>query len=601
MKFFRWQGLVAFLILGGLAFGFFRFFLDGMIESAIEGEGSKAAQTEIGLAGLSTSLLAQSLAIGGLDVANPDNPGENIVEAEAIRVNLDAVKGLRRKVVIDDMTVEGLRFNQKRPAPAKSFKRPDKKAQTAEPGSPGEAATAAPASGLSVIDRVDIPSPADILKKEPLETLEAAARAQTELERLKTKWEEKLKTELDPAVLEDTRRKIEDLKKKAGKLSDLTQLPAITQEVQSLKAEIEGHIDKVPHLKEELRRDVQEATRLAAELKDLPLKDYQRLKKKYSLDLAGGSNLVGALIGSEVKGYLDRAVRYYRLASPYLNRGGSPREEEVRYERGKGVFVKFPEAEPFPDFLLRHAKLSMNLLDTPIEGELNDLSDNQKVYGKPAALRFFSGKTDRFDNFSLKTRLDRTQAIAKDSLELAAAGVRLKDVRAGEGVTLEEGRVDLKSSIDIVNENEIKGMAAADFGALTLSLPRKEGNEIWNAMAGAIASVDRFSVRVGIAGTLGDYKLDIESDLDEILRKALGQAVSDQLKKFESALRQAIDEKAKGALAGVGGPLAGLQDFGKVLSANESSWKDLLAKAQEGVLPSKKKLPGGLGDLKLPF
>ena len=53
MKFFRWQGLVAFLILGGLTFGFFRFFLDGMIESAIEGEGSKAAQTEIGLAGLS--------------------------------------------------------------------------------------------------------------------------------------------------------------------------------------------------------------------------------------------------------------------------------------------------------------------------------------------------------------------------------------------------------------------------------------------------------------------------------------------------------------------------------------------------------------------
>lgn len=599
MKFFRWQGLVAFLILGGLAFGFFRFFLDGMIESAIEDEGSQVARTEIDLTGLSTSLLDPSLAIGGLQVANPDDPGENVVETGAIRIDLDAVKGLRRKVVIDDLTAEGLRFNQKRPVPAKVFQRPE--APEAE-GESGEAAVADSGAGLSFLDRVDVQSPSEVLNKESLETLEAAGRARAELERLKSKWETKLQAELDPAVLETTKSRIEELKKQAGDLSDLTKLPAITQEFQSLKGEIQGQINKVPELKQELQKDINDAKRLVAELKDLPARDFERLKKKYSLDLEGGGNLVEALIGGKVKSYIDRAVRYYRMASPYLNRGGEKsREEEVRYVRGKGVFVKFEEAEPFPDFLLRHAKLSMQLLDTPVEGELRDLSDNQKAYGKPAVLNFSSGKTDRFDRFSLQTRLNRTRAQAEDSVELSAQGVRLRHVAVGEGVAVEEGRVDLDSSLKIVGENQIRGGAQAELGGLKLLLPRKEGNALWNAMADALVSVDRFHLDVDVQGTLGDYQVKIESDLDQILRKALDQAVSGQLKKFESGLRKAVDEKAKGALSGAEGQLDGLLDLNQILSAKESSWKDLLVKAQGGLGPAKKKLPGGLGDLKLPF
>jgi len=600
MKIFRWQGLVAFLIVGGLLWGFLTLFLDGMIERAIEEDGSRAAETEIGLSGLSTSILAQALNLDGLRVANPDDPAKNIVEASAVSVNVDAVKGLQRKVVIDDMSVLGLRFNTARPSPAKSYKKAAReKSPEEEAGAPAKGEEG---GGLSVLDRVDIKSPAEILKNEPLETLAAAKRAEEELARLQAKWQELLQREMDPAVLKQTERRIQELTDKAAKLSDLSELPAITQEFQSLKSEVQDQINKVPHLKEELNKDLAHARQLVAELKDLPRKDYERLKKKYSLDLSGGGNLVGALIGGKVKAELDRAVKYYRMLSPYLNRGGKkPKEEEVQYERGKGVFVKFEEAEPFPDFLLRHAKLSMTLLDTPIEGVLADLSDNQKAYGKPAALDFSSGKTDRFDSFSLKTRLDRTRARFEDSLDLAASGVRLRNVAFDEGVELKEGAANLSGSLKIIAENEIAGRARADFSALVLSLPRKEGNALWNAVVDALQSVDRFHVALDVKGTLDAVQVEVDSDLDGILRKALEKAVSGQLKEFEGALRQAIDAQAKGALGGVGGELGDLNDLSKLLSANESSWKDLLVKAQGGLGPAKKKLPGGLGDLKLPF
>ena len=42
MKIFRWQGVLAFALIGILVAGFLFLFLDGMIERGIEEEGSKA-------------------------------------------------------------------------------------------------------------------------------------------------------------------------------------------------------------------------------------------------------------------------------------------------------------------------------------------------------------------------------------------------------------------------------------------------------------------------------------------------------------------------------------------------------------------------------
>ena len=47
MKLFRWQGVLAFTLLGGLIAAFMILFLDGIIERGIEEKGSEAAKTQI--------------------------------------------------------------------------------------------------------------------------------------------------------------------------------------------------------------------------------------------------------------------------------------------------------------------------------------------------------------------------------------------------------------------------------------------------------------------------------------------------------------------------------------------------------------------------
>jgi uncharacterized protein (TIGR03545 family) len=114
MKLFRWQGVLAFALLGGLIAAFMILFLDGMIEKGIEEKGSEAAKTQINIGSLTTSLLAQSEALSGIEVATPDNNMENLVQFEKLSLDLDGAQIVSRKIIIDELQAHGIKLNQKR-------------------------------------------------------------------------------------------------------------------------------------------------------------------------------------------------------------------------------------------------------------------------------------------------------------------------------------------------------------------------------------------------------------------------------------------------------------------------------------------------------
>ena len=118
MKIFRLQGVLAFALIGGLVGVFLILFLDGMIKRGIEEKGSIAAKTQIDIASLSTSLFAQSVALTGIEVANPDNNMENLLQFENLSLDLDGTQAISRKIIIDELQAHGIRLNQKRTQPA---------------------------------------------------------------------------------------------------------------------------------------------------------------------------------------------------------------------------------------------------------------------------------------------------------------------------------------------------------------------------------------------------------------------------------------------------------------------------------------------------
>ncbi|MBN4078096.1 TIGR03545 family protein [Nitrospina gracilis] len=592
MKIFRWQGVIAFAIIGGGIAAFLILFMDGMIERGIEENGSQAAKTQIDLASLSTSLLSQSARIDGLEIANPNNNMENLLQIENLSMDMDGTKALARKIVIDDLQANGIRLNQKRMSPAKIISSPGKKdpanQESEESGS----------IGLPGLGGIDIKSPEEILKSEKLETLEAANRAKETIENLESKWKNKFATDLNPNALEETQKKLEKLQEKV-KSGGLASIPETIQEFKNLQKEIKDRISRIASLKSEFEKDVQAAKKQLAELKDLPKKDFDRLKKKYSLNADGGGNALGTLIEGPLKAKLDKAWKAYKMLSPYLNKPKNPAKEDYQYVRGKGADIRF--AQSHPDFLLRHANLSLNLLDTEIKGELKDLTDNPKVYGKPAVLDFQSGKNDKFDSFSLNVEIDKTGSQSKDTLKINFQGLNLQGIQS-EGVgEIKGGMANINGQLIITNENDLDGNFKAELESISLSIPKQDGNELANTIADSLSAIDRINITVSIRGTIENYQLDIQSNLNDIISGAVKKALAGKMKGFEDSLMKAIQQKAGGSIAGANGSLSGLLGQNKMLEENQSAYGGLLGQAKGGASGIKSpplSLPGGF---KLPF
>ncbi len=589
MKIFRWQGLVVFIILTAGVFVFSYFYMDPIIKSNVEEKGSEFIKSQIEMDSLTTSITDQAINIKGLTVANPDNLMQNMVEVSAFRFNVDIGQLVYRKMIIDEMAIEGIRFNTERKTPAKTYVAKGK-GKDERSLSSGESEAI---SNFSFASGLDIKSPEDILKSEKLETLEAVESSKKLLRDMKAKWEGKIENEFSLQAIEEIKQRILELKEKA-KEPALDNIQGLASEFQAVRAEIQGKLDSIPKLKEELKKDISQAKKMVADLKSLPQKDFERLKKKYSLSAEGGGNLVGTLLKGPVKEKLDKFWEYYRMVSPYLS-GGDKKEAtaEETYVRGKGVLIPFGQNVSTPNFLVRHASLSMNLFDTNVAGNLQDLSDNQGVYGKPAVLNFFSKEDDRFDRFSLQMKLDRTKAEAQDSVNGEVRALKLEKMEVGEGMIIKKGLANLSGVFKIVGENQVSGTLRANLSQLALSISEKEGDVIFNSVAKALGDVREFMIEVSINGTMDNYEIDIQSNLNNIISGAVKNLVADKAKEFESSLKASIGEATLGPLGDVRGLLGGVSGNGKLLESGESSLKDLLKKAMGGsfLMPGGKKLP----------
>lgn len=573
-------GLGVVIVITAVISGFLLFFMDGLIQSTIEEKGSEILEAQVDIGSLVTSLSKQSIEIRSIQIADANNLENNLIEVGTLVVDFDLVQALSKKIILDELIADGIHFNKKRTSPAKPFKarsKPDEKSEedgfSFLPGMP---------AGLN------LKSPEDILKSEKLETLEAVEKTRLKIKNLQKEWEAKLDKALGKAGIEQIKRRIDSIKKKAKNLSGLKSLGTIQSlatEIKSIRTDIKSQLNQIKSLKDDLKNEIARTKKLVADLKNLPKKDWDRLKKKYSLSSQdGGVNLVSSLVTGPLKKKLDRAWSLYKQVSPYLNNGSDDKPDQEEVTRDKEQTTQLSQSNPTPNFLLRHALLGINVLNQEVSGDLWDFSDNQKLHGKPAVLKLDASKNENFDRFILDLTLDRTGSAAQDTLEVALQSFQLNDLDLGGSVAITRGEASVKGNIQILGENDLSGKFRLDIKNVSFNYPVKPGDEFSIIAGQVLAAVENLYITVQIAGTLDDYSIQIESDLDQLLNRALRKVFDAKIKEFESRLKKSIAKATAGPLSETSSSLAGLLNLGKGLNANEASYKDLLGKATKSSL-----------------
>ena len=594
-KWIRWWGLGAFLLVVAVIASLWVFFVDGWVKGLIEDVGTDVVGAKVDLDHADVSLFPVGLTLTRLQVTNPKAPMTNAVEVGRIAMGLDGLNLLQRKVIVEEMSVEGVRMGTSRTT--SGAVKPVREPATEE-------------NGMFAISlpSLEVPDVNTILQNEDLETMRLIEELKADLKQEKATWEARLQNLPGKAHVAKYKERVKQLK--AATKGGLEGILGGVGEVQSLKEEIDRDLQSLKDAQKEFDEKVALLKRRLEQIKTAPQRDIQHLQTKYNLSPQGLANLSQTLLGSQIGSWVHQGVAWYERAKPFLEgaqaMGASQAGPEVQKPlRGKGVDVHFTEEQPLPDFLVRLARVSLNLDVGNLDGTIHNVTSDQPRLGKPLTFAFAGDQLKGVNAVALEGTLNHiVPAQSRDQLTLKAKGYELDDVTLSKDA---KWPVTLKRGLgDITMETTLEGpsLSAQGSGHLhTLQLAAGvsgDTNPLTKSLSSAVSGISQLSLTANVTGTLDNYDVKLSSDLDRILQDAAGKMVNELAAKFGGELKAAISAKIAEPMKELQDTLGGFNAIGGDLGDRVGQHTEVLNSLLEKSLPSKslKKLPGGL---KLPF
>ncbi|MDH5564815.1 MAG: TIGR03545 family protein, partial [Nitrospirota bacterium] len=468
-KWIRWWGLGAFVVVVAILGGMWILLVDGWVKVIIEEAGTEAVGAKVELDAADLSLFPAGLTLTRLQVTNPKEPMTNAVEIARVSMGLDGLNLLRRKVIVEEMALEGVRLGT--PRSISGAVTPVKEATTDEKSQ----------FGIS-LPSLEVPDVKNILEKEDLETIRLIETLKADLKQEKETWESRLKELPGKAQLVQYKDRVKNLKK-AGK-GGLEGILGGVGEVQALKQEVEQEIESLKGAKKEFEDKVALLHTRFDQIKTAPQRDIQHLKAKYNVSPQGLANMSQTLLGGEIGSWVRQGAMWYERAKPFLEGaqalgGGEAGSEVQKPLRGKGVDVHFKEAHPLPDFLIRTTKVSLSLDVGDIAGTVHNITTDQPTLGQPTTFAFSGEQLKGVKTVALEGTLNHVVPPAsKDHLTFQVKGYELTNLVLSEDqkwpVALMRGMGDIHMNAELTG-NGLTAQGGAMLNSLQLSAG-KEGD-----------------------------------------------------------------------------------------------------------------------------
>ncbi len=524
--------------------------VDWAVKVVIESQGTKAVGARVDVAKADLSLLPAGLEIQGLDVTNPDSPMTNALAVKRIYSDIELMPLIKGKVIIDNLRMEGIRLD----TPRKSS------------GAVTSAKTAAKAETDRMPPWIDnlcagekpvqlaMPQVKDILGREKLQSLQLAQELESKITTARTSWEQRLKELPTQKDLEAYQARLDKIKKKAG---GLTGLVGSATELKTLNEDLNKDLDRIKKARNSYQTELDTLKKQAAAMAGAPLADVRRLKDKYAVSAEGLANLSRTLFGPSVCDWWRKGYQWYTRLKPYI--GGMQAKKTERKEAKPKPELQKGE---LPTFLIRQLHVDALLDAGSFTGEASDITSDPQIWIKPLTFKFLGRKMKQVQNINMDGILNFMQpGNPKHHVKLLVEKYALNKVDLGDPknlpVEIANALADLDINFDLAGP-KLDALAKARLADVRMAVEKTAGSEIADAMAQALSSVTRFGLTAIVKGKDPDYMTRIESDLDPILRKAVGQLISKATARLESQLQTAVAEKTQAPLKSAQDQLGGL-------------------------------------------
>ena len=540
VRIFRWRAigpLLLFALLGGVLW---LVFADRIARRAAERIGTAIVGAKVEIQDLHIDLKNGDVTVRGLTVASPHEALKNLFQADELVADIDVVPLLEKKVVIDRLAANGLRFGTPRTTDGRMAGRPDGisgrvLAETQRWSEQFQVPALQLATGKIDVGTLDprnlsaIPAAQALTARADssrrawqsgLDNLRLGAAvdsAKATLARLRTA------RATDLAALNEARRAIDQLKQARNRVTVLER--GVTSGAAVLRAGVAG-VDSAKQ------------------------RDYAFARGLLKLPSLDAPEIGLALFAPTAVAQFQRALYWTQLARAHMPPGLLPRADVgPPRTRRSGSTVRFPRAHALPGFLLRSAELSFQLDPTAPQpkryaGRLTGLTSDPALYGRPTLFEASAPAV------SAGAMLDHVHAPARDTAGATVQGVRLPVFQLPSlPVRLDPGQGTAQLGFALrgdtirarwgVRSTHVQW--ARDSGAARSTVT----DLVWTTLS----RITDLQVDAGVSGTLASPRLSVRSNLDEAIAARLRAMVGDEVAAAERRLRAEVDRQVDPVIA----------------------------------------------------
>src|SRR6266540_231939 len=507
VKIFRWRAIGPLLILFVIACVLWWLFAYSISRREVQKVGTQMLGAKVEIQDLHLDLRHGDVTIRGLTIASPHEPFKNLLQADEIVADLDVVPLTEKKLIIDRVAANGLRFGTPRQTDGRVVAQSGEGiagrvlAETHDWASQFQIPALQLATGKIGVDSLD---------PRRLSTIPAAAALDTRADSSRRAWQAAFDTlRLGPAL--------DRLKRARDRVTTLER--NVTQGTANLKSGLAG-------LDSARRRDYA----FARSLLKLP-----------SLDAPA---VGAALFAPAAIQPFERVLHWTQLARRYMPPGLLPRATTgTKRVRRSGEDIRFPQERALPRFLLRNAELSFLLHPNAAQpqhyaGRLTGLTSDPAVYGRPTT---FGASGPRLVAGGL---LNHLRGIPVDTAGATVGGITLPAFEV-PSVPL---RLDPGAAVTQLGFNLNGDTIHARFAIRSSNArwSRDSGGALANTTIGdliwrTVSGISNLDVEARLAGALQHPDLAVRSNLDQAIAARLRVVLGEQVAAAERQMRARVD------------------------------------------------------------
>lgn len=535
-KWIRWWGIVVFILIILLVAGIWYLLADRIIANNIEktGEYIIGAKVEIGKADL--SIIPLGITLNNLRIANPNSPMQNLIDVDNIRFHLDGKYLFERKIIIKDMVVDGLKFNTAREKT-------------------GEIKGAKPLTVKRAIDDfvmplLDLSKLKMFVEQEELQTIVGLNSVSQDIVRVEKEWKAAFRMMPNLDDIREYRNRVNaiitDVKK-----NKVTGIITHARGIKRLKEEIDRDIDEINLNKTAMSIDIDSLKTKKNRALEFVEKDIAKLRKKYTPDICGFKNFSKYIFKDDILRQIDEGLHWYNKLEPLFTYVSTKLKDDYYSSEPllfDGIDVKFIDHDPKPSFFIELAKLSFEQETGDLSGEITNFTTQQNISGLPTSIKLDGYNLDFAESVNISALVNHVNVDnIKDNISIAIQKQKINktayQIIDDWELNVVNGFVDKIFDINIHNGN-VKSKLNLHFTGISFNSNYSgQKNILISTIDSVLTKVSDFYLEINISGTPVNYTTIINSDLDNIVDKAVRNIVRNEANKVKIAITRIINDK----------------------------------------------------------